>query len=174
MMAGIISDTLLLNSPTTTPLEGELLDWLSPIAGIKPKELADLIFTAGSLIVNSSPEQVVRSDCKIYDEGEFRYSVSQIEELGFDNFWKKESELARALGEYQEEEELLFSFLLVTDINSQNSLLVVAGTDEIKEAISYPRRRQSNIYELNGIVSRKKQLIPYISTMLKTMGVLGN
>jgi manganese-dependent inorganic pyrophosphatase len=174
MMAGIISDTLLLNSPTTTPLEGELLDWLGPIAGIEPKELADLIFTAGSLIVNNSPEQVVRSDCKIYDEGEIRYSVSQIEELGFDNFWNKESELAKALSEYQQEEELLFSFLLVTDINSQNSLLVVAGTDEVKEAISYPRRRQSNVYELKGIVSRKKQLIPYISTMLKTMGVLNS
>lgn len=172
IMAGIISDTLLLNSPTTTPLEGELLDWLSPIAGIEPKELADLIFTAGSLIVNNTPDQVISADCKVYDEGEFKYSVSQIEELGFNNFWNRESVLAEALNAYRDQEELLFSFLLVTDINSQNSLLVVAGNDEVKEAINYPRRSQSNIYELAGIVSRKKQLIPYISTMLKTMGVL--
>lgn len=172
MMAGIISDTLLLNSPTTTPLEGELLDWLSPIAGIEPKELADLIFTAGSLIVNNEPEQVICADCKVYKESELSYSVSQIEELGFDNFWKKESVLAEALNQYREDEGLYFSFLLVTDINSQNSLLVVSGNDEVKAAINYPRRSQSNIYELAGIVSRKKQLIPYISTMLKTMGVL--
>ena len=171
MMAGIVSDTLLLNSPTTTPLEGELLDWLSPIAGIEPKELADLIFTAGSLIVNNPAEQCIRSDCKVYDEGKIRYSVSQIEELGFDNFQKNERELTEALIDYQKEEELYFSFLLVTDINSQNSILVVAGTDEIKEAIKFPRRSSSNIYDLNGIVSRKKQLIPYISTMLKTMGL---
>ena len=52
-MAGIISDTLLLNSPTTTPLEGELLKWLEPIAEIESSKLADLIFTAGSLIVNN-------------------------------------------------------------------------------------------------------------------------
>lgn len=173
MMAGIISDTLLLNSPTTTPLEGELLDWLSPIAGIEPKELADLIFSAGSLIINNTAEQVIHSDCKIYDEGGLRYSVSQIEELGFDNFWKHEAELNVALEAYRKEEELYFSFLLVTDINSQNSLLVAAANDEVKAAISYPRRSQSNIYELNNIVSRKKQLIPYISTMLKTMGMLG-
>ena len=172
MMAGIISDTLLLNSPTTTPLESELLDWLSPIAGIEPKELADIIFTAGSLIVNHTAEEVISTDCKIYDEGDFRYSVSQIEELGFDNFWKKEEDLIAALETYRKAEELYFSFLLVTDINSQNSLLVAAANDEVKAAIKFPRRIHSNIYELSGIVSRKKQLIPYISTMLKTMGVL--
>ncbi len=172
MMAGIISDTLLLNSPTATPLEGELLDWLSPIAGIEPEALADIIFTAGSVVINSKPAEVISSDCKIYDEGELRFSVSQIEELGFDKFWKKEDALGKALEAYRIKEKLFFSFLLVTDINSHDSLLVVAGNDELKASINYPQRGQSNIYELSGIVSRKKQLIPYISSLLKTMGVV--
>ncbi|NBB79240.1 MAG: putative manganese-dependent inorganic diphosphatase [Verrucomicrobia bacterium] len=171
MMAGIVSDTLLLNSPTTTPLEHELLDWLAPIAGMEPKKLSDLIFTAGSVVVNSTPEEVIRSDCKVYDEGELRYSVSQIEELGFDNFRKNEAVLDQALEAFRQEEDLYFSFLMVTDINTQDSLLVVAGHDEVQSAINYPRRGQSNIYELSGIVSRKKQLIPYIASMLKTLGV---
>ena len=172
MMAGIISDTLLLNSPTTTPLEGELLDWLSPIAGIEPEALADIMFTAGSVVINSKPKEVISSDCKIYDEGELRFSVSQIEELGFDKFWENEDALGKALEAYRVKEELFFSFLLVTDINSHDSLLVVAGNDELKASINYPQRGQSNIYELSGIVSRKKQLIPYISSLLKTMGVV--
>lgn len=172
MMAGIISDTLLLNSPTTTPLEGELLNWLAPIAEIEPKDLAQLIFTAGSLIVNNTPERVIHSDCKIYDEGEFRYSVSQIEELGFDNFWKKEDELDAALRDYNIKEKLLFSLLMITDINTQNSLLIVAGNEDVKNGIKYPQRGQSNIYELNGVVSRKKQLIPYFSSLLKDLGML--
>jgi manganese-dependent inorganic pyrophosphatase len=172
MMAGIISDTLLLNSPTATPLEGELLNWLSPIAGIEPEALADIIFTAGSVVINSKPAEVISSDCKIYDEGELRFSVSQIEELGFDKFWKKEDALGKALEAYRIREKLFFSFLLVTDINSHDSLLVVAGNDELKASINYPQRGQSNIYELSGIVSRKKQLIPYISSLLKTMGVV--
>jgi manganese-dependent inorganic pyrophosphatase len=172
MMAGIISDTLLLNSPTATPLEGELLDWLSPIAGIEPEALADIIFTAGSVVINNKPAEVISSDCKIYDEAELRFSVSQIEELGFDKFWKKEDALGKALEAYRIKEKLFFSFLLVTDINSHDSLLVVAGNDELKASINYPQRGQSNIYELSGIVSRKKQLIPYISSLLKTMGVV--
>lgn len=172
MMSGIISDTLMLNSPTATPLEGELLDWLSPIADIEPKALAKIIFTAGSVVVNSKPPEVISSDCKIYDEGELRFSVSQIEELGFDNFWKNEDALGKALEAYRAKEELFFSFLLVTDINSHDSLLVVAGDDELKASINYPQRGQSNIYELSGVVSRKKQLVPYISSLLKTMGVV--
>ena len=173
MMSGIISDTLFLNSPTTTPLEGELLDWLSPIAGISAEELAGLIFSSGSVIINHAPEEVVSSDCKRYSDGDITYSVSQIEELGFANFWKHEDSLDLALEAYRKKEGLLFSFLLVTDINTQDSLLVVAGSDELKGQINYPQHGQNNIYDLAGIVSRKKQLIPYISTLLKTIGVVG-
>lgn len=172
MMSGIISDTLFLNSPTTTALEHELLDWLSPVAGISAAELANLIFSAGSVIIHHSSEEVICSDCKRYADGNIAYSVSQIEELGFDNFWKHESALDQALDAYRKQEALWFSLLLVTDINTQNSLLVVAGGDELKKQINYPQHGQNNIYELPGIVSRKKQLIPYISNLLKTIGVV--
>lgn len=172
MMAGIISDTLMLNSPTTTPLEKELLDWLSPIADVEAQDLADLIFSSGSVILNHTPHEVVSSDCKVYADSDVKYSVSQIEELGFDNFWKFEDSLSEALDTYRQKENLLYSFLLVTDINSQDSLLVVSGSQEIQEQISYPSTSHPNIYKLAGIVSRKKQLIPYISTLLKSMGVV--
>ena len=174
IMAGIISDTLLLNSPTTTPLEGELLEWLAPIAGISAQDLAELIFSSGSVIMNHTPDEVVCSDCKVYSDGDVRYSVAQIEELGFNNFWKNEDSLDEALEAYRQKEELLFSFLLVTNINTQNSLLVVAGNDELKSQINFTKLHgHKNIYDLPGIVSRKKQLIPYTSTLLKTMGVVG-
>lgn len=173
LMSGIISDTLLLNSPTTTPLEGELLDWLAPIAGISAEALAELIFSSGSVIINHSAEDVICSDCKIYSDGDLSYSVSQIEELGFNNFWNKVDELDQALDAYREREGLFFSFLLVTDINTQDSLLIVAGDADLKAQINYPQRGgNENIYDLPGIVSRKKQLIPYISALLKTMGLL--
>lgn len=174
LMSGIISDTLMLNSPTTTALEGELLDWLAPIAGIQPNELADLIFSSGSVIIHHEPEAVICSDCKIYTEEDIQFSVSQIEELGFNNFWKSADALNAELETYRQAQRLLYSFLLVTDINTQNSILIVAGDSEIKNHINYPRRGQSNFYDLKGIVSRKKQLIPYITSLLKTTGVLAS
>ena len=172
MMAGIISDTLLLNSPTTTPLEGELLKWLEPIAEIESGELADLIFTAGSLIVNNTPPKVIHADCKIYDEGVLRYSVSQIEELGFANFWNKEIALKKALDSYNKKEGLLFSLLMISDINTQNSLLIFSGDADIRQGIKFTELGKTGIFELPGIVSRKKQLIPYFSSLLKEQGLL--
>ena len=172
MMAGIISDTLFLNSPTTTELEKELLEWLEPIAGTKAGELAELIFSSGSIIINSTPEDVVATDCKHYTEGGITYSVSQIEELGFDNFWKHRDVLDKALKAYREQQGIFFSLLFVTDINTHDSLLMVASDSEFEEQINYPQHGKSNIYDLPGVVSRKKQLIPYISTLLKTMGIV--
>jgi manganese-dependent inorganic pyrophosphatase len=172
MMAGIISDTLLLNSPTTTPLEGELLKWLEPIAEIESSELADLIFTAGSLIVNNTPQKVIHADCKIYDEGVLRYSVSQVEELGFANFWNKETALKKALDSYNKKEGLLFSLLMISDINTQNSLLIFSGDGDIRQGIKFTERGKTGIFELPGVVSRKKQLIPYFSSLLKEQGLL--
>ena len=168
LMAGIISDTLLLNSPTTTPLEGELLTWLEPIVGIQSKDLAELIFSSGSVVLNSTPDEVIRSDCKVYADESVRYSVSQVEELGFDNFWKSIEALEVALGSYRISEDLYCSVLFVTDINTQNSLLLVDGPVEFKAAINYPHKTgHNNVYELQGVVSRKKQLIPYLTTLLK-------
>ena len=173
MMAGIISDTLFLNSPTTTELEKELIEWLEPIANTKADELADLIFSSGSIILSSTPEDVVKTDCKHYTEGEITFSVSQVEELGFDNFWEHRDALNEALKKYRESENTFFSLLFVTDINTHDSLLMVASDAEFEEHIDYPQHGKSNIYDLPGVVSRKKQLIPYVSTLLKTMGALG-
>jgi manganese-dependent inorganic pyrophosphatase len=173
LMAGIISDTLFLNSPTTTDLEKELIEWLEPIANIKAADLAELIFSSGSIILNCTPEDVIASDCKSYTEGDISFSVSQIEELGFDNFWKHQDDLNNALKEYREKEKTFFSLLFVTDINSHDSLLVVASDAEFQEHIDFPQHGKSNIYDLPGIVSRKKELLPYLSTLLKTMGIVG-
>jgi len=168
LMAGIISDTLLLSSPTTTATDREILQRLSKIAEVDPKELADTIFTSGSVILSSDPDSVIEMDCKIYEEGDSRFSVSQVEELGFDNFWNHEVALKKALHDYQEKEGLQLSALLVTDINTQNSLLVVSGNESMISGISYPTVTSGEIFDLKGIVSRKKQLLPYLSKLFNS------
>ncbi len=166
MMCGIISDTLLLQSPTTTALDADLLQWLTPIADADPRGLADMIFNAGSVLATLSPAAAVRADCKQYREGERRFSVSQVEELGFTNFWKCGDALLEALEKYRVENGLNFACLLVTDIDTQSSLLLVRGEAEVVQAITYPQKRPPDIFDLPGIVSRKKQLMPYLSSLL--------
>ncbi len=169
MMGGIISDTLHLNSPTATEKDALLLDWLAKIAGVDSRQLADTIFSSGSVILASPPEKVIRSDFKIYDEDGTRFSVSQVEELGFGNFWQHQKKIASALADLARDEHLLFACLLITDINTQNSLLLVKGEPEFIERIAYSCVEDNEIFDLPGIVSRKKQLIPYIGTVLREM-----
>ncbi|HEY1849367.1 MAG TPA: putative manganese-dependent inorganic diphosphatase [Opitutaceae bacterium] len=169
MMCGLISDTLHLNSPTATPKDAEMLSWLSGIAGEDPKALAEAIFSSGSVIQASSPEQIVRADHKVYEEDGVKFSVSQVEELGFASFWGRAREIALALGELRRSERLSFAALLVTDVNTQNSLLLVKGDPELIEKITYPHIEKDEIFDLPGIVSRKKQLIPYLTSILREM-----
>jgi len=169
MMSGLISDTLHLNSPTTTHKDAEILAWLAPLAGEDPRQLADAIFSSGSIIVTNSPEKVIRTDYKIYEEGAVRFAVSQVEELSFVNFWQQAKPLGLALEELRTAERLAFATLLVTDINTQNSLLMVRGDAELIRRISYAHVEKDEIFDLPGIVSRKKQLIPYLSSLLKEM-----
>lgn len=171
MMSGIISDTLHLNSPTSTPKDRDILQWLSKIAGVESETLSQIIFNAGSIIVSNEPKEVITADQKIYTEGELRYSVSQVEELGMENFWENKDILLEALKEFRTAEKLFMAALLVTDINSQNSLLLVAGEQEILDRISYPIVESNCIFDLPGIVSRKKQLIPYLTGILETSSV---
>lgn len=172
LMSGIISDTLNLRSPTSTAKDETLLKWLSEIAQTSIDELSDLIFSSGSIILNSTPEKVITTDCKIYEESKVRFSVSQIEELGFDNFRDHEEEIVQALANYCKENNLLFSTLLVTCIRSQNSLLVLQGSEEVMDAVTYPTVDHDYIFDLPGIVSRKKQLIPYLTSLLGSIGLV--
>lgn len=169
MMSGLISDTLLLQSPTSTAKDADILNWLQAHAGIKADELAKLIFSSGSVILASPPDKVVRSDFKVYEEEGVPFAVSQVEELGFDNFWEHAKALGSALADLCANEKLVFAALLVTDINTQNSLMLVKGDPEFIRRISYAHVEQDEIFDLPGVVSRKKQLIPYLTDLLRGM-----
>ncbi len=173
MMAGLISDTLHLNSPTTTPKDAAILKWLAPLAKEDPTKLAEAIFSSGSLILATTPDKVVRSDFKIYNEENVKFAVSQIEELGYDNFLSHSSELKKAVESLRKEERLDFTALLVTDINTQNSLLLISGSQELIKKIAHAHVEKDGAFELPGIVSRKKQLIPYLTSLLKEIKAEG-
>jgi len=169
MLGGIISDTLNLTSPTTAEKDREIVRWLEGVAGVKADALAEEIFSSGSVILELDPDAVIRADQKLYEESGARFSVSQVEELGFRNFWERKPELAEALERFVKQEGLHFGCLLVTDINRHNSLLLVKGSEAFVESISYPAVEKGLIYDLAGVVSRKKQLIPFISSLLKNV-----
>ena len=168
LMAGLISDTLNLTSPTATPVDREILQRLAAIAECDPARLAEQIFSVGSPLLTMSPEQAIHADSKLYEEQGHRFTVAQIEELTFAHFPEKRDALLAALDAERQREGLLFAALLVTDINDKSSLLLVRGAGAFTQTIDYPERSPS-IWDLAGVVSRKKQLLPYLIQCVERM-----
>ncbi len=169
LLAGLVSDTLNLTSPTTTPVDKEVLIRLEKISGVNATEFKEKLFASGSPLTQRSANQAITTDCKEYEEDGSRFSVAQIEEIGFTQFWKRKAELLEALESYRHTHAYRFSALLVTDVNSQSSLLLIAGDAKLTARIDYPRV-EPGIYELKDIVSRKKQLLPYLTHSLEQVG----
>lgn len=165
LLAGLVSDTLNLTSPTTTKRDAEILAWLEEKAGVNAAEFTAKLFNSGSVLVSQPPERAITTDCKEYLEDGRRFSVAQIEELGFDVFWKSQPAIRQALEDYRVANGYLFSALFVTDVGAQSSLLLLAGPEKLIEAVKYPEAAPG-VFELAGIVSRKKQLLPYLTETL--------
>lgn len=166
LLAGVVTDTLNLSSPTTTGRDQEILKKLEQLSGVNARAFTEKLFASGSLLTLKPAPQAITTDCKEYTEEGHIFSVAQIEEIGFDQFWKRKTELLEALADYRKQHNYLFASLLVTDVTTQNSLLLVAGDPAFLERIGYPRL-EPGIYELLDVVSRKKQLLPYLSHCLQ-------
>jgi manganese-dependent inorganic pyrophosphatase len=172
LLAGLVSDTLNLTSPTTTPRDREILPRLEKIAGVNAREFTDKLFASGSLLTLKPAPQAITTDAKEYRENGHTFSVAQIEEVGFDQFWKRQAELLAALEDYRRTRNYIFSALMVTDVTSQQSLMLVAGAKRFIDRIDYPEP-QPGVFELRDVVSRKKQLLPYLTHCLQWMKISG-
>jgi manganese-dependent inorganic pyrophosphatase len=170
LLAGLVSDTLNLTSPTTTSRDREILPRLEKIAGLNAREFTDQLFASGSLLTLKPAPQAIMTDAKEYRENGHTFSVAQIEEVGFDQFWKRKDELLVALEDYRRGRNYIFSALMVTDVVGQESLMLVAGQKKFIDRIDHPEP-QPGVFKLRDVVSRKKQLLPYLTHCLQRMKV---
>lgn len=165
LLAGIVSDTLNLTSPTTTQVDRDVLSILEVMAQVNAKEFTQNLFASGSVLVSRPAAQAVTTDCKEYVEQGRRFSVAQIEEIGFTQFWDRKEEVVDAVRSYSAQKGYYMAALLITDVVSQSSVLVVEAPEPFLNLISYPEV-EPGIYRLDGVVSRKKQLLPFLTHCL--------
>ena len=139
---------------------------LEELSQVNAREFTEKLFACGSLLTLKPAPQAIATDCKEYAENGAKFSVAQIEEIGFEQFWKRKDELLAALEAFRDKRGFLFATLLVTDVVTQSSLLLVVGDEKFIKRIDYPRL-EPGIYELRDVVSRKKQLLPYLTHCLR-------
>lgn len=172
LMGGIITDTLLLRSPTSCARDKLALEYLKNIAGVEPEELMNEIFQVGSLIAKSTPEDVILSDRKVFHHlDKYHFAISQVEEVGFEEFDKRESELLAILKEQQTQQKLHLAGLLVTDVVNGNSQLLAVAFPAILDMLPF-RRLSDNLFDLPGVMSRKKQVLPQVLSTFDNLKII--
>lgn len=170
LLCGILSDTLILQSATTTPVDVDLANFLSEKTGLNIKDLGEEIIKAGSRISGRTSYEVINQDMKEYNENGAIFTVSQIEVDGTEEVLARKNEFLDDLEIARRSHGALFSTLLVTDISTLSSVMLVASEEKFIQCLHFPQQEE-HVYFLKDVVSRKKQLIPMLTEVLASYGV---
>ena len=162
LLCGILSDTLILQSATTTDTDRDMVEYLSDITDLDYKDLGNEIIIAGSNIKGRDASDLIHQDMKEYVEGKVSYTASQIEVGNPKEVMDRKADFMKELEIERRGHKALFSCLLVTDITKLSSLLLIDYDSKFEPFITWPKM-EDNIFYLQGVVSRKKQLIPLIT-----------
>jgi len=169
LLCAILADTLILQSATTTNEDRDIAEYLSNITNLDIEQLGRDIITAGSKIGERNAGEVVHHDFKEYTEAGHVFTVSQIEVGNPSEILSRKKEFLNELDIEYRSRKAIFSALMVTDITSLTSLLLIAGRQNFVQQLGFPRQEEG-VYFLNDILSRKKQLIPLLVEKIELLG----
>lgn len=163
MASAIISDTLLLKSPTTTEHDKKALEELAKIAGIDINTYGLEMLKAGTDLDDFTGEELVNLDAKKLDKDGKKFVIAQVSTVSIEDVLKRQEELENAMKKEIQEDGLKLIVLAITDILNSNSEIIALG-DNATEIIekSFNKTLENNRAFLEGVVSRKKQLLPNI------------
>jgi manganese-dependent inorganic pyrophosphatase len=159
LLAAVLSDTVIFNSPTTTDRDLEVARYLEEMLGLDAREFGMEMFEASSDVSDLSAEEIISRDQKEYalvDAGAM--SISQIETVG-PGLIERKSEMLDALERLRQRNGYLFAALMVTDIVEGGTDLLCVGDCEPVERV-FDKQARENVISLPGVMSRKKQVAP--------------
>jgi manganese-dependent inorganic pyrophosphatase len=170
-LSAILSDTLLLKSPTTTPKDKVLAKKLAKIAKVNLQKYGREILEAGCDTIKHKANRIILTDFKTYRKGSVKVGVGQAPVIGFETIMGRKEELLKELNRLQKRNYKAL-FLVVTDVLATNSYLFFAGDEKrikplFKKKIEHIESIEGGIIYLPNMVSRKKQIQPKALELLK-------
>ena len=164
LLAAVLSDTVILNSPTTTERDREVVGYLEEMLDVDAVEFGMEMFEASSDVSEISAEEIVNRDAKEYGTSSGKMSVSQVETVGT-GLLERKDELLDALEDLRARNDYIFSALMVTDIIEGGTELLCAGDCAPVER-AFDERTEDGVIDLPGVMSRKKQVAPRLLAVL--------
>jgi manganese-dependent inorganic pyrophosphatase len=174
LLAGLLSDTLLLTSPTTTNRDRtaaeRLFRWAcvsgTVMDGESVQSFGLKVLSAGAGLGARASRDVVSTDMKVYSAGAYQFAISQAEVSDLYELTDHLNDLNKALNDLRESKGLDFAMLMVTDIVRGSSRLLINNSPPVLEDLPYaPMQDGTRLAE--GVVSRKKQLLPVVLGLLE-------
>jgi manganese-dependent inorganic pyrophosphatase len=174
MLAGLLSDTLILTSPTTTERDRCAADRLgrwafvhtSPLMGETVISYGQQVLRSGAGLSTRDPQEIVSTDFKIYESGDYNFVISQAEVTDLLQLDEHLEQLKEALDGLRQRRGLDFGMLMVTDVVNNTSRLLLVNAPPILDDLPYPLM-QDGTRLAAGVVSRKKQLLPVVLGLLE-------
>ena len=163
MLSAIISDTLLLKSPTTTDEDRKAVEELAKISGLDPEVYGLDMLKAGTDLSSFTIDEILHLDAKQIDFKEVRAMVDQVNTASIEEVMKMQADLEARMNEIIAEENLDLFMLLITDIVNSNSQVIALGKNAALVEKAYGVKLENNTALLKGVVSRKKQVVPIMT-----------
>lgn len=175
LLAGLLSDTLILTSPTTTERDRRAAERLArwaftrngPLAGETVPSYGQQVLRAGSGLSTRDPNEIVNTDIKLYEAGGLDFVIAQVEVTDLLQLGEHLSALQGALETTRQQRRVDFAMLMVTDVVSGSSRLILAQEPAALGDLPYPRQPDGTRLA-EGVVSRKKQLLPVVLGLLES------
>ncbi len=170
LLSGLLADTLILTSPTTTPRDHEAAERLgrwalvggSPLAGETIQSFGEKLLQSGAGLTTRTPDDIINADFKEYEGDGFKFGIAQVEVTNLNELAEHEEELLDALFNKRERKGLNFAILMVTDVVRKNSILLLTDNLPQLDNLPYGRLDEDHTRDAKGLVSRKKQLLPAV------------
>jgi len=174
LLAGLLSDTLVLTSPTTTDRDHRAAERLGrwafvrngPLAGETIASYGQQVLRSGAGLSTRTPDEIVSTDLKIYEAGGFQFTIAQVEVTDLRQLDEHLDSLRKALDDLRARRGLDFAMLMVTDVVDNASRLVLVNAPPSLDDLPYPRQPDGTRLAID-IVSRKKQLLPAVLGLLE-------
>lgn len=167
LLSGILSDTLVLKSPTATLKDIEAVEELSMLAEVNYEEYGMRLLRSGTSLEGMSKEDVLYNDYKIYTVGDKKFAIGQFFTMNFDEIEKEIDEYVEVLNKVCDANNYSLVALYVTDIVKNGSYVIYSNTGSNIISLAY----QDDVYEgyfIEGCVSRKKHIVPVIMEILES------
>jgi manganese-dependent inorganic pyrophosphatase len=161
LLSAILSDTLMFRSPTCTPLDKAVAESLAAVADVDIETHAKNMFRAGSDFKNKTTEEIFYQDFKVFHTENSDFGVAQISAMSKEELDKVGEQLRPFMVQVLGEKKIDKVYVMLTDILSESSKMIYAGNEagKILAGAFHVKEEETGIL-LDGIVSRKKQLIP--------------